>query len=122
LRLPKTVEIAVYRTVQEALHNVVKHAAAHSVQVSIRKEGGELQVLVADDGAGFEVEPALQRASEENRLGLMGIRQRLALLGGWADIVSQTGAGTTIRLHVPLEPAESAAPHTPAPSLQEKAG
>lgn len=123
LRLPKTVEVAVYRTVQEALHNVVKHAAARSVQVSIHKEDGDLQVLVVDDGAGFDVDQALRRASEENRLGLMGIQQRLHLLGGWADIISRPGAGTTVCLHVPGELAKAEAPgEHPEPNLQEKAG
>ncbi|MGH9576959.1 MAG: histidine kinase, partial [Terriglobales bacterium] len=72
VRLPRTVEVAVYRTVQEALHNVVKHAAAGAVQVSLQRTNGELRVMVTDDGAGFEVEPTLRRASQENRLGLMG--------------------------------------------------
>ena len=104
LRLPQAVEVAVYRTVQEALHNVVKHAAARSVQVSLQEVSEGLQVTITDDGAGFEVEATLQQAAVENRLGLQGIRQRMELLGGTAKILSRPGEGTTARLLVPLDP------------------
>ncbi|MGH9530902.1 MAG: PAS domain-containing sensor histidine kinase [Terriglobales bacterium] len=80
-RLARTVEVAVYRTVQEALHNVVKHAAAAAVQVSLQRTDGELRIVVRDNGTGFEVDEALRRASEENRLGLVGIRPEAGTSG-----------------------------------------
>ncbi|MGH9576320.1 MAG: sensor histidine kinase, partial [Terriglobales bacterium] len=122
-RLARTVEVAVYRTVQEALHNVVKHAAAAAVQVSLQRTDGELRIVVKDNGTGFEVDEALGRASEENRLGLVGIRQRLKLLGGRADIESRPGAGTTVCLHIPTDPAGPADSDARAEaSLGRKAG
>ncbi len=124
LRLPTAVEVAVYRTVQEALHNVVKHSAAKTVQVSLQQLPEGLQVVVADDGAGFEVEATLQRAAVENRLGLQGIRQRMELLGGSAEIMSRPGEGTTARLLVPLDAARPAEPQGQPPEVHiaRKAG
>ncbi len=124
LRLPRAVEVAVYRTAQEALNNAVKHAAAKAVQVSLRQEQEALQVVVSDDGAGFDVEATLQRAARENRLGLLGIRQRMELLGGSAEILSRPGEGTTARLLVPMNPARSSEPQSQPPEARRvrKAG
>ncbi len=119
LRLPTAVEVAVYRTVQEILNNAVKHAAAKTVQVLLQQVAEGLQVVVADDGAGFEVGATLQRAAVENRLGLQGIRQRMELLGGSAEILSRPGEGTTARLLVPLDPAK---PAEPRPQTRETDG
>ncbi len=110
-----------YRTVQEILNNVVKHAAAKAVQVSLRQAPEGLQVVVTDDGAGFDVAAALERATLENRLGLQGIRQRMGLLGASAEIDSCPGEGTTIRLLVPGVLAQPAEPEgQPPESLQDR--
>ncbi len=123
LRLSRTVEVALYRAVQEALNNVVKHSGAKGVQVSLRLEPEGLQVAVTDDGAGFEVQTTLQRAARENRLGLLGIRQRMELLGGSAEIVSRPGAGASARLRVPTGPGKPAGQERPPENWGgEKAG
>jgi signal transduction histidine kinase len=94
-RLPEEVETALYRTVQECLTNVVKHARAGRVSVLLRRRNGSVAAVVEDDGAGFD--PALGR---EGGFGLVGMRERLALLGGRLEIESGD-RGTTIAAEVP---------------------
>jgi signal transduction histidine kinase len=89
-------ERLVYRLVQEALTNVVKHAAASQIEVTVREAGGRIEIAVRDDGAGFD--PA---ASTGGR-GLTGMRERIELLGGKIDVSSKPGAGTEISASVPL--------------------
>jgi signal transduction histidine kinase len=99
---PET-EIGVYRIVQEALNNAVKHAAAHLVQVSIRFGDGELTVRVSDDGTGF----ALQEAAtpDGDHAGLIGMQERARSLGGKLALSSRPGEGTTITAVIPCSPA-----------------
>jgi signal transduction histidine kinase len=100
VRMPAPVEAAVYRAVQEALNNVVKHAHAHSVRIRLRCGSRGVSCVVHDDGVGL-VKPL----SHERRagLGLFGIRERLSSLGGSLRIVSRAQRGTTLLLAVPLE-------------------
>ena len=105
-RLPPDIEIAVYRIVQEALTNVLKHACAQTVSVIIDDRGDGLHVVVEDDGRGFNPDVLAERASEDgevrNRLGLASIRERLTLINGSLRIESRTGAGSTLFIDVPL--------------------
>jgi signal transduction histidine kinase len=109
-RLPPEVETAIYRAVQEALTNVLKHAGARHVSIVLEHRNGELRVVVEDDGRGFEPDTAT-RAHGENGppLGLSGMRERLSLVDGHVRIESAPGAGTTLFMHVPL--AERSARH-----------
>ncbi|MCI1189097.1 PAS domain S-box protein [Hymenobacter sp. DH14] len=93
-RLPALVEIAVYRTVQELLNNVMKHAHATEVEVHVAHENGRLYVSVEDNGRGFE--PALLATEPLAGIGLAGVRNRVALLGGELSVRSQRGRGTII--------------------------
>ncbi len=95
-RLPADVETAIYRIVQEALTNVVKHARASSISVVLGKGRGVVTAVVEDDGRGFE----LDRATDG--LGIVGMRERLALLGGRLEIETASDRGTTIVAEVPL--------------------
>jgi signal transduction histidine kinase len=95
-RLPSEIETALYRVVQEALTNIVKHAGATRVSVLLRRKDGGLLAVVEDDGAGFD--PSRTR---EAALGLAGMRERLALVGGRLQIESASGAGTTLAAEVP---------------------
>ena len=101
-RLPPNVEIALYRIVQEALNNVVRHAKAGHATVEVGCSNGEVTCSVSDDGVGFEtttlVEPGLDRG-----IGLLGIRERLQALSGTFAIRSSAGAGTELRVTIPLE-------------------
>jgi len=94
-RLEPELETAVYRIVQEALTNVVKHAGAHTVRIVIARRDGVVDVAVADDGRGFE--PGAPRAG----FGLIGITERAELLGGQVAVDSSP-AGTTVRVAIPL--------------------
>ena len=100
-RLPRIVEAAVYRATQEAVNNAVKHAKAKNIQVFIKQERNGLRVVVSDDGTGFDLESTLKQASIEHRLGLVGMRQRIEMLGGTVDIEARAGEGTTVSLHIP---------------------
>jgi PAS domain S-box-containing protein len=100
-RLPPSVETALYRVAQEALSNVARHAAAHSVAVVVQRHPGSVQMIVEDDGRGFD--PAAPRPADAGpRLGLIDMRERAALLGGTFVVESRPGAGTTVCVRVPL--------------------
>jgi signal transduction histidine kinase len=102
-RPPGNVEMALYRVVQEALANVVRHARARTATVRLTLEGkGRLRCAVRDDGAGFDVGSLLSRR-EEGGLGLLGIRERLKAVGGSLLIDSVPGLGTELAALVPLE-------------------
>jgi signal transduction histidine kinase len=97
VRLPPEVETALYRIVQESLTNVVKHARAGHISIVLTSKDGSVSILVEDDGVGFE--PA--RARGEG-LGLVGMRERIGLLGGRVTVESRPGAGTTFVAEVPV--------------------
>jgi signal transduction histidine kinase len=90
-----------YRIVQEALHNVVKHAAARQVSVIVERRGDELTALVEDDGRGFDPEGVGSRSGRRG-LGLLGMRERVGLVGGTLLVESGEGEGTTVRARIPL--------------------
>jgi signal transduction histidine kinase len=97
-RLPLPIEETLYRIAQEALHNVVKHAAAHSAQVRVRVTGDDVELTVEDDGTGIE-----PRATESrDKLGLVGMRQRAEQLGGQFAIGRRPGGGTRLVVTVPV--------------------
>lgn len=90
----------VYRAVQEALANVVRHSQASQASVHVTVHGARLRVVVADDGCGFDV----RRDADGSLLGgfgLTGIRERASLLGGSVDVVSATGRGSSVHLEIP---------------------
>ena len=94
-RPAQEIETALYRVVQEALTNVARHARATTVSVAITRSDGTIQAVVEDNGAGFD--PAVAG----KRLGLLGMRERLVLLGGEVQIESEPGRGTTIIARIP---------------------
>jgi signal transduction histidine kinase len=99
-RLPGTVEVAVYRIVQEALTNVLKHARAGAVDVALHRDGSTLVVEVTDDGTGI-APPTPGRAF--HGLGLVGMQERARLVGGTCRIEGLSPAGTRVQLTVPLK-------------------
>jgi two-component system CheB/CheR fusion protein len=103
VRLPNNIETTVYRIVQEATNNVLKHAAAKSLSVSLELRSRVLTVIVEDDGVGFDAQ-ALQHSLEERRIGVAGMRERAAIVGGELTVESSLGHGTTVRARLPLPP------------------
>jgi signal transduction histidine kinase len=98
-RVPPDVETLAYRVVQEALNNVAKHGGAARAQVLARCEGGELELVIADDGRGFDATAAPGEGS-----GLRGMRDRVELFSGTIDVASRPGRGTRITARVPCSP------------------
>jgi signal transduction histidine kinase len=96
-RLPEEVETALYRIVQESLTNVVKHARARRVSILLARKGGTVKAVVEDDGQGFD-----EARQAGDGYGLVGMRERLALLGGRLEVESGRDAGTTIAAEVPV--------------------
>jgi signal transduction histidine kinase len=93
--------IAILRIVQEALSNVREHSGATEVRTSIVHRGGKIEVEVVDDGRGFSVEATLLRAARNGRLGLVGMAERVRLLGGRLEVDSRPGGPTTISATLP---------------------
>lgn len=96
--LPKESAIALFRVVQEGLSNIVRHARGHRVRLVLGGNAGLCTVTLSDDGLGFDANDPRFRQSH----GLMGMRQRISALGGRLDVDSRVGAGTTLRLEVPI--------------------
>jgi signal transduction histidine kinase len=120
-RFPFEIEASVYRIAQEALNNVAKHARASSVNVLLEQRGPTLDLIVEDDGVGFR-----SAASTETNIGLDGMRERAAAVGGILEIEPTPGGGTTVLARVPISgssgqllrpsaPGQGAAAEAPAP-------
>ena len=95
--LPPGHETALYRIVQEALTNIVKHAQAHAASIVVTGGQGTVRAVIEDDGVGFDV-----GAIREGALGLVGMRERVLLLGGRLEVESAPGAGTTVLIELPV--------------------
>jgi signal transduction histidine kinase len=94
-RLPSDVETTLYRITQEALTNVVKHAQAKRVSIVLTRRDGSVSAVIEDDGRGFTA------GSGGDGLGLLGMRERIALVGGRLEVESSPGSGTTLSIEVP---------------------
>ena len=101
-RLPGRMETAIYRIIQESLTNAARHSSATRVQVSLEKKDGHILAEIEDNGIGFRVEKVLNQPG--GSVGLMGIEERVSLLGGKSAIRSQPGKGSRIRVELPLPP------------------
>jgi signal transduction histidine kinase len=101
-RLPPAIETALYRVLQEAIRNAVKHAEASKVGVILEATATEVRLIVEDDGKGFVWDRLAAEAAASPRLGLLGVRERLALVGGVLEVETAPGSGTTLLIHVPI--------------------
>ena len=102
-RLSATLETALYRIVQEALTNVRKHADTTSVGLSIGHLGQEVRLRVRDHGRGFGESEMARAGGPGERVGISGMRERVALLGGTFEVLSRPGSGTLIVARVPFD-------------------
>lgn len=105
-RLDPTRELVLYRVVQEALTNVAKHAGARAAEVTLAREPGAVIATIVDNGRGFAPATLPAATLTGQGLGLLGMRERLALIGGELEIDAQPGGGTRVRATVPLPNAE----------------
>jgi len=101
-QLPGNQRTILYRVAQEALTNVSRHAHASRVEVGIQKVAEGICLKIADNGKSFEVERVLN-ARGTKRLGLLGMRERVEMVGGRFTVESVPGTGTTISALIPLE-------------------
>ncbi len=102
VRLPPRVETALYRIVQEALTNVARHARARRVAVLLERHQDRVVVIVEDDGQWFELAGVEGEGADRQALGIFGMRERAALVGGTLTIESSPGSGATVFVEVPL--------------------
>lgn len=101
-RLPPDVETALFRVLQEAITNVVKHAGADNVGVILESINGEIRLIIEDNGQGFQSDQGAVVALGKSHLGLLGVRERLALVNGRLEVESTPGSGTTVYACVPV--------------------
>ena len=99
--VPSDLAIVCFRAVQEALTNVIRHARAHHVWIELSQAGDALDLSVRDDGVGFEVAKTLERAPSSGHLGLLGMIERVQILGGDIAVDSKLGHGTRIGISFP---------------------
>src|SRR5918912_129909 len=103
-RLPPLMETALFRVAQEALTNARKHAQTTAVRMRVERAEREVRLVVDDEGRGFVPEAIMPGTADGERVGLPGMRERVAMLGGHCVVESQPGAGTRVSVAVPLEP------------------
>ena len=101
--LPGDLETSLYRILQEALNNILKHASAKNVSVLYHRSTTGISLIIEDDGCGFNTDIAL-RGPGAGGLGVVGMRERAELLGGTLDVESFPGKGTTVVCRVPFKP------------------
>jgi signal transduction histidine kinase/streptogramin lyase len=101
---PPAAEINVYRVVQEALSNILRHAQATEALLRIERLGREVEIVVSDNGRGFAPRSANDAASPEGGFGLTNLRQRVQILGGRLELQSAPGAGAKLHLRLPINP------------------
>ena len=100
-RMPREAELVLYRVGQEALSNVSRHAGASEVIVTLRRDADLCVLQVSDNGVGFD--PARTQPDTDHGLGLVGMRERVAMIGGDLEVTSQPGAGTRITARIPWQ-------------------
>ena len=99
--LSSSQRVALFRAIQESLSNVREHSGATEVDVRLQVRRNTVDVRVTDNGQGFEVNRALALAAERGRLGIVGIGERMRMLGGSFDVDSRPGGPTTLRFSLP---------------------
>jgi two-component system sensor histidine kinase UhpB len=108
--VPEELATALFRVAQEALTNVARHAQAKHVWIDLSQEENAVEMAIRDDGIGFDVASTVARAAADDRLGHLGMRERVDLLGGTLAVDSAPGRGTSIRISIPM-PVAAVGPH-----------
>ena len=102
-RLPSEIQLVIFRVCQESLNNIVKHAEANNVVLRLDRKGGILELYIKDDGKGFNLSDLQAMGAKRSGIGLLGMRERVAGLGGRLLIDSASGKGTSIHAKIPIE-------------------
>lgn len=102
VRINENIEITLYRIVQEALYNILKHSSAKSVKVNLMFDQRKIKLTIEDDGKGFDVEE-YGKTAQFSKMGLRGIKERVDILNGSFSISSDIGKGTTLKVTLPLD-------------------
>jgi signal transduction histidine kinase len=116
-RLPQAMEVCLYRIVQEALTNVVRHSGARNALVTLSQTDDRLDMTIDDDGHGIDHEISRFDASSTRGLGVIGMRERVQALGGTFALESRRGGGTRVAVHLPAVPAAANSSDTLNPEL-----
>ena len=116
-RVPLELETTLYRVAQEALTNITRHAKARRVSVLLERRPSLVSLIVEDDGQGFDAETVLLSSGVQDKLGLLGMQERVKLARGTLDLESTPGAGTSLFVRLPLAPASLL---IPAAALTER--
>ena len=108
---PRGLNTTLFRVIQEALNNALRHARATTISVVLRDEPDAVSIVIQDDGVGFDPEAVSQRVKRGEHLGLLGMTERVRNAGGTIELDSRPGAGSRIEVCVPFaKPAPGAAP------------
>ena len=102
-RLPREIETTLYRVIQESLTNVARHARVEKASVLLRRNEHSITAIIEDNGVGFDKDEVNGGQAKRPRLGLYGMEERVALIGGVLTIESRPGSGTTIYIEIPVE-------------------
>jgi two-component system, chemotaxis family, sensor kinase Cph1 len=96
------VEMTLYRVIQEALNNVAKHSGATRVGLVLSRTAHDVQAIIEDNGRGFDPSNSVAAVSPNGQLGLLGIQERLAMLGGTLKVESAPARGATLIVRIPI--------------------
>jgi len=107
--IPEDLKIALFRIIQEALSNIAKHSKAEWVDLSLQKDGNDIELTIADDGVGMDLDYILQTSTAKS-LGLTGMKERAELTGGSFSLETIPGEGTTVRVVWPVETSRHVSP------------
>jgi signal transduction histidine kinase len=102
MRLAPPVETVLFRIIQEAVTNVIRHAQASQIRLSIDEKEGHLKLEIADNGKGFDPDVLKTSDTKQDSLGLRGMKERVSTLNGMLDIQTETGRGTKITILIPI--------------------
>jgi signal transduction histidine kinase len=101
--LTKRVQGTLFNIVQESVNNAIKHAQAQHIWIRIQRQGDDVLLTIQDDGKGFDLQSVKASYDQRGSFGLLSLEERARLVGGTAEIISAVGAGTTVRVVVPLD-------------------
>jgi signal transduction histidine kinase len=96
-QIPDIIKTVIYRVMQEALNNIIKHSNAKVINLGLEKKEGRIEFVIQDSGRGFDLDSTLSQRGADRGLGLAGMKERIQLSGGSFVLESAEGAGTTVR-------------------------